>query len=430
MLDKSRKAGRKPRRPPVPRRGRLYKPRRQPLWPWLFVVALFGVLLVAGSATAKSLVLQLLTRTVQVDVHRVEHVVSAQAYLARRELVFVAPVTGKITLVAREGERVRTGSLVAEISNPRTRAAIEAQIEQAMARLRQFEANSAQTAVALEDALKEGATRLELLIARARQSSTQGQAALERELSEVLSAQAGLRAAQERLVEEHRSLMDEVARVQSQRALAVVSLEAPWPGVISYALDGLEDALKWDQLGKLSARAVFTLAPSVSSLTDGQEVGAGERLFKLVDLSEVVMVLAVAESRASGLMRGMRVGVRVPALDDRTRTGQVTEIRPGNPDGYVMVQVTLREGLDELGSHRQVEAVLVKATYEGIRVPKSALVQQGEQPGVYVAHKTLARFRPVGVLVTDGRWVLVSGLAAGDEVVTTPRWVKEGQRIR
>jgi multidrug resistance efflux pump len=366
----------------------------------------------------------------KVELHRVEHTVSARAHLARRELVLVAPVSGQLVLLAENGQRVRAGTVLAEVANPRARAAVESQLAQAEARLRQFEAESAPTAVAREARLREGASRLEQLVAEWRRATPHQRLALEEELGDLLAAQAGERAAGEELVADHDRLLGEVTRLREQRGLTVAALASPWPGVVDLALDGLEGALRWDRLHSLTARAVFTMAPSPTLVRHGQQVEAGQQLFKLVDMAEVSLLLGLPESEATGLRAGMPVGVRAPAVDQHTRAGLVTAVRPGNPPGQVLVQVTLSQGVEELGTRRQLEATLVKAVHEGFRVPSSSLLRRGDELGVYVSHRMLARFRPVRQVATDGQWVLVTGLSPGEEVVKTPRWVREGRRVR
>jgi putative membrane fusion protein len=388
---------------------------------------LLGVLFVAGSATAKSALLRLVTRTARVEGQVWESTFSATGYLVRRETVFVAPQTGRLVWVAAEGERVRAGSVVAEIANPRTRAAIDAQIEAARARLREFEVTATKEVGRLETALAAGARQLVELRSRlGRSGVTPG---LETELGRVLFDQARLRDELEALAERHRQLMDELAAVQAQRAMAVATLTASQPGVVTYVLDGLEDRLEWTRLDRLSARTVFTLQLAPASVADGQDVNIGQRLFKLVDLSEAVLALAVPESKADDLIRGRRVGVRI-AGTDQTRSGQIVDVHAGNPEGYALVLVALKDGLEAIGTRRQVEATIVKNSHEGVRVPRSALITQGDITGVFTVQKTLARFRPVTVVAESGRWVLVSGLGPGDEIITTPRWVREGQRVR
>ncbi|HAI21505.1 MAG TPA: hypothetical protein DCM14_06410, partial [Clostridiales bacterium UBA8153] len=357
----------KMRRMPVKRRRVARRPKRRQSWPNLATVFLLGLVLFAGWQVAGSWVPRILTRTMKVELHRLERAVSARAHLARRELVMVAPVSGKLVLMAENGQRVRTGTLLAEVSNPRARAAVESQLEQAVARLRQFEAASAPATVAREARLREGASRLEQLIAEWRRAPAGRRLALELELGALLAAQAAERETVEQLAVEHDRLLGEVTRLEEQRGLTVAALAAPWPGVVELSLDGLEGLLRWDRLDTLTARALFTAAPSPALIRNGQEVEAGQRLFKLVDMAEVFLVLGLPEGEAGGLRPGVELGVRAPEVDQHTRSGRVTAVRPGNPPGYVLVQVALSQGAEELGRGRRLETILVKAVYEGFR---------------------------------------------------------------
>ena len=391
-------------------------------WPYAFAAVVIVLLATVG----RGLVTQHLLQTYTAEVGRIESTIDLRGYLIWREEVITAPFTGQVAFAVACGEQVRTGCVLAEIHNPQTEAAIERQIEEARANLSEFRSLAQEQVQALEIALHETTFDLRDAIDDSRQ--IQGaQAAHQTQRLLLLWQERSERMDRLKTLQEEESRRQAaLKRVEAQRSEATQAVVATMPATVFRALDGLEDTLHWERQERLTARTLFTLALSPSRRQDGETIAAGDPVVKLVDMRDAVWAVATPESHAEQLMIGMRVAVRTE--DDVRVQGQITDVRPGSPPGYAVVLVRFTEGAEMLGSERVLAGTLITTSNEGIRIPSSALWEREGQTGVYVVYRAMVQFQPVDVIVIQGGWALVLGLAAGDEIITTPRWVQDGQR--
>ena len=155
----------------------------------------------------------------------------------------------------------------------------------------------------------------------------------------------------------------------------------------------------------------------------GAMAAPGSPLLVVEDSSRYRLEATLDAGLAGWVHRGNRVRVELDALPGRNFPGTVSEIEPGaNPASHtVNVKIdlphdpALRSGLFGRAWFRAGEQ-------EAIVVPESAVLDRGQLHGLYVLDSSgLARFR----LVTlgsriDSQCEVLSGLSAGEEVVTDP----------
>ena len=165
-------------------------------------------------------------------------------------------------------------------------------------------------------------------------------------------------------------------------------------------------------------------------LNEGQYVKTGQTLFTIADLSVVWVELAAYESDLPWLAEGQVVEFSVEALPGETFTGTISLIEP-TVDPMTRT-VTVRAEIDnEDGSLRPNMFVRasVEATAHGpdggapLVIPATAALLTGERAVVYVQVEGAERPTYEGREVVLGPragdyYVVVSGLAQGDRVVT------------
>ena len=166
-----------------------------------------------------------------------------------------------------------------------------------------------------------------------------------------------------------------------------------------------------------------TLAPA------GSAVEAGTPVFRIADLSSVLVAADVPERALSALRTGQGATVRLAAFPDRTYTGRVERIgdvvdpatrtvkalvRVPNPERMLRPGMFATVALDVPGVGAEPAAAV-------LTVPASALVNDGDARYVFVevGPRSYER-RAVEVAggAAGGRVVVTSGLSAGERVVT------------
>jgi Cu(I)/Ag(I) efflux system membrane fusion protein len=223
----------------------------------------------------------------------------------------------------------------------------------------------------------------------------------------------------------------------------LVTLDVGRPSLVSAARDRLLLlGVSETQVEKLvrtreASRRVDVYAPAEGFVTDldvreGAQVTPGAPLFRIADLSKVWITAEVPESQADWVRAGQSVEVRLPAAPGRMFEGRVEFVYPelaaqtrtlraraviDNPE------LTLKPGMYANAS------ILVDPQRDVLVAPQAAVIRTGRRTVVIVAESE-GRFRPVEVEIgaeSDGRIVVLSGLQAGQQVVTSGQFLIDSE---
>jgi len=174
-------------------------------------------------------------------------------------------------------------------------------------------------------------------------------------------------------------------------------------------------------------RAVAVRAPAGGFVTRfnailGSRADPEMVLYEIADLSSVWVVASVDERDVGALRVGTTARFTAPGGEREPLTGKVDLIEPALDESTRTTRVRLvlrnRDGRLRPGQFGEVEFDLPAAA--GLLVPRDAVIRTGEHEYVYVATGT-DRFEPRIVatgLSREGRVQVLSGLSAGDRVVT------------
>lgn len=222
------------------------------------------------------------------------------------------------------------------------------------------------------------------------------------------------------------------AQAQAELAAAEVGrLETMGDLVSKQQLDQARTQLRLAEsnhdLAKIAAERAVVRAPfagvvSQVGLEQGEVVGPGTPVARLVEIDRVELSMSVADRDVVGLREGMPVSVRTDATS-HTFTGTLMAVSPAadlqtrsflvkalvdNPDRTLLPGMIARVSLHET---LQENALLI---------PQDWLVTRMDGLGVFIAEGETARWRTVepGRVVGD-RVVITSGINPGDTLVIT-----------
>jgi RND family efflux transporter MFP subunit len=161
------------------------------------------------------------------------------------------------------------------------------------------------------------------------------------------------------------------------------------------------------------------------SAVQGASVAAGERLFRIADLSTLWLDAQVYASDLSSIAVGQKATATVQGGQSNTLSGEVVFIDPS-------VSETTRTASARLafknpgfalkpGLYANVE-IAVSIAKRAIQIPREAVLDTGKRQIVFIA-RAGGRFEPrdvrVGAETADGVVQILAGLAPGDTIVTS-----------
>lgn len=332
-------------------------------------------------------------------------VLNASGYVnARRQATVSAKLTAQVTeILIEEGMRVEEGQVLARLDDSNIRRSYEL----AEAQLRSARTQEAETAALLREAESQHA-RI--------QSMMEKELASEAELDRARASAESLAARLERVAADI-AVAERQLDIYGQQLDDTV-IRAPFSGVIV-----AKNAQPGEMISPVSAGGGFT------------RTGIGT----LVDMSSLEIEIDVNEAYINRVSPGQKVVATLDAYPDWRIPCHVIAIIPTADRQRATVEV--RVGFDELDD-RILPDMGVKVAFQdgepeadrqtAVRVPGSALTENGDRPVAWVVNGEFAERRAVATAGRQDNEVLVrSGLAGGEQVIlNAPEALVDGARVK
>ena len=191
-------------------------------------------------------------------------------------------------------------------------------------------------------------------------------------------------------------------------------------------LTTLEKARSLEQIAKKQLDECELRAPSDGVIGEcralaGETLLPNETAVTLLDMKQVAVVFAVPESEIKRVVVGNAATIVIPALDDLTIVGKVSE-KSMNPNPIAhsyKVKILLSNVNRTFLPGMVCKVYLNQSDHAGYVIPAQAVQTRPEGLSVWTIHEGKARRRPIvaAEYVADG--VLVrDGLKVGDTIVT------------
>ena len=207
-------------------------------------------------------------------------------------------------------------------------------------------------------------------------------------------------------------------------------------GIVQFFADGLESVLSPRNLGSIDWLAVFNsiemqqLQGELQKSTVKKTVIRDEPVAKIVDnLADYRLMVYIEEegdimNNSAGISGG---NMTISYNGDKKLTGKIEQHGSLAQGQYFLLLVAVKA--DDLLLGRYFQVTLSGEKVSGVIVPREAIVVDDQGiTGLFYRQKNTIRFRPVEVLGLMGENAAISGVSAGTEVVTTPKYVKDGSR--
>ena len=184
------------------------------------------------------------------------------------------------------------------------------------------------------------------------------------------------------------------------------------------------DIQRHREVSQSTLRAPFSGVITNVNVVEGETVETDREMFTIVDLSALWVQASIYENDIGAVRRGVPAIISVDAYPNETFHGRITYISdlldPKSRTIKVRCEVPNLDGRLKLDMFTTID-IPTPANRQAVMIPASAVQQINDQPIVFVRlSDTEFQKRLVQLGAKDGDWVeAVSGLKAGDDVVTT-----------
>jgi HlyD family secretion protein len=189
---------------------------------------------------------------------------------------------------------------------------------------------------------------------------------------------------------------------------------------------GMTNALNLINRARLNFSYTEIIAPfngviADFNLVDKQRINAGEKLFKLLDISKLKVEVGILENEIANIRVGNNAEVKLIALPGKTYLGKVININPLiDPETKtcrVTVEIPNSDRIIKPGMFASVniESEILK---NRILIPKEALLVRDKRNLVFTAEDNLAKWHYIQIGEQNDKFIeVIEGVIPGDKVI-------------
>ncbi len=351
--------------------------------------------------------------------------------IIRNETVITSGTTGTLQATVNENEMVRRNKVVASVYKGEIDDSSQQKLEKINERIaeilstQQSDNNYAEGSHSVESRIS---TTVSDIIVNSDNKNVSGVVNLKSNLNLLMDEKLTRSGEAENVSEVLKTLKEEQAYYQSLLSGEKEDLYSPQSGIFSTNIDGFESVL--------NSNSVQTMTPSEFKNAEGMkfskdDIASSGAVCKIIDNLEWTAAVYMDEERASKFSVGEEVELQL-AGGEKMFSAVVTRISNAEKKKCV-VMFTSYDSDSSVFTERKCKIRVVKYTYNGLKVPMSAVRVKDGVTGVYTVNGRIMKFKPSEVLYNDGEFAILKadtgnngGLLLYDEIVIDAKEFADG----
>lgn len=211
-----------------------------------------------------------------------------------------------------------------------------------------------------------------------------------------------------------------------------IPIRAQQTGILSFHIDGFENLCRPETWAQVDTKLFADLEKKLTekAAINGENnsiVNKGDNLFKITDnLSPCYLYWKAAGIYPDEWKKDVLLSIKLHEFNSDKIAGRITEFTKDDEAANILIKISGRKGMEK---YRRIRGEIVVEKNRGTVVAKSVLVLRQGVPGVYLVKKGRAAWQKVKIIEYLEDSILIEGLRLGQQLITTPRLVEEGQRI-
>ncbi len=205
---------------------------------------------------------------------------------------------------------------------------------------------------------------------------------------------------------------------------------APLAGLVSYHVDGYEDIKTLEEARGLDLKAIYK---AQEDKVWDSVAAAGTNYAKIINSFDDIFIYLDCESNSytQTFEPDLKIRIRFPEINYSTIC-RIVEAKPVFADDaeHIWVKADLGTADQAVFGQRVWQVELPYDVARVIEIDKEAVVYQNGQPGVYALEKGFAYWKAINITEERENTYIVEDMAEGTEIVTTPKLVGEGERVK
>lgn len=357
--------------------------------------------------------------------------VDATAIAVRQEEVVAAGASGVTVPCLNDGDKINVGGNVAmTFSNEDDAAAYSkyAQLEQKLQYYENIESKTVGHAASVESINKQIDENVDSYIQAIESGDSQKINSAANDVNDDLLSRQLIIGENVDLVTIIQDIRNQLSSYSVTKPNGYISTEKS--GVFTSYTDGLENYIDYESVSNLTADDVNSAMDKINSNTADTSANTG----KLITNYNWYFVCVVPSEQTKSFSDGDKVDV---ALKDNENTVLPFKIVSGADNGakeQTVLVLQCSEMNAELAAVRTTDIEIRYDSYEGIKVPTSAVHVVDDKKGVYVLISSQVKFREADIIYSTDDYVLLSydadnqnGIRIYDKIITQGKDLEDGK---
>lgn len=390
-------------------------------------------------------------KTAIVEEGILEDKIKLKGFIVKDERVYSAEGKGRIKLYKKEGERVKLGTKIAQVSLLDNNSFLREELKEVNKKIDSIEKIAKENKTMKSDKNKVNKNTNKVLDEIQDQIVYENYEEipdLKKELYSFLGKQESIDgkntlASQtlENLQKKKEKLIKEIAN----NTIDYISKES---GIVSYKIDGIENLYSTENILNYNIDDIKELESQINikTMKDGDKVNVKDKLFKIVDNHNWYILVQVDNIKTiSPLKEGDNISAFIDN-DDQKLKGKILKInRKGR---QAVVVINFNSFFHNYYDKRIVDVELVKSRHEGLKIPIKSISEKDGIKGVYIKDISgIIRFRPIELLGKNEEYAIISSgdknnnikiegsddlvktVKIFDEILLSNRKIREGQIV-
>ncbi|MCX5780972.1 MAG: hypothetical protein NTV45_09175 [Firmicutes bacterium] len=195
-----------------------------------------------------------------------------------------------------------------------------------------------------------------------------------------------------------------------------IPLRAQLSGIFVSSTDGLEDLFRTMSLADVNPE-VFAHRKNTPVAAAGP-IQTGQAIFKIVDcLQPTRLLVQLPLDKVDFVVRDQQ-SVKILLNGKDLGKATISGMKQEAENLYLVLECGSFK--EELLNQRYVDVQIIFNSYSGYLIPEKAIVESGGKKGIYCSNGEDITFKPVKIIATKGKTVVVEGLNVNDMLVNNP----------
>ncbi|MGE4284070.1 MAG: HlyD family efflux transporter periplasmic adaptor subunit [Clostridia bacterium] len=362
---------------------------------------------------------------------------NVNAYVIRQEKLMYSNVAGSFDAIIEEGERVAKGAKVATVYKNQVDIKIQEALKQVNERIAEISSNQGTPGIFSKD-MEKLQSQMDYKISEVISISETGKVAkisqIKSDIDKILDKMLVISGEKSSSGHNLEALKKEKEKYEQQIQSSKTDLVSDISGVVSYQIDGMEQILNPDKINEYMPSHFQNLENIETG--DNLETKIGQPVVKIINNFEWYIGFLMEAKKIYPLAIGDKVDIRFRDLNNTTIDANIMYISPEEKENVVVV-VSSNKYIESLHEVRKANCDIIKHSYEGFKVPISAVRVKDGKTGVYIVKERIAKFRETEILFKNNDFAIVKennlntkGLLLYDEVIVKSNNIEEDKLIR